>query len=118
MTDAQNRKICALPLSVYCADKPCEPYSAAIVTARALVSRNEIWGTAEIGTCGSLELVHRGAWYMHEYEYYDGEKMVGAEVSVDNLGQFCDGKSGFARYGNVPTCKATPTEIILDGSVP
>lgn len=52
---------------------------------------------------------------MHEQEYFDGEKMIGAEVSVDNLGQFCDGKSGYARYGNVPTCTPTPTEVILDG---
>ncbi len=118
MTDSQNRKVCELPLSVYCADKPCEAYSAAVVTARGLVSRTEMWSTAEIETCGTMKVVHRGAWYISELEYFDGEKLVGAEVSVDNLAQFCDGKSGHARYGNVPVCTFTPTEIILDGGVP
>ena len=55
---------------------------------------------------------------MHELEYFDGEKLIGAEVSVDNLNQFCDGRSGLARYGNVPACTFTPTEIILDGGIP
>lgn len=119
VVDAQNRKICEMPLSVYCADKLCQPYSTAAGTARALRPRAEIWSTAEIGTCGSLKAIHRGAWYMHELEYFDGEKLVGAEESVDNLSQFCDGKSGHARYGNVPTsCTFTPTEIILDGGIP
>jgi hypothetical protein len=117
VVDAQNRKICELPLSVYCADKTCEPYSAAAVTARALVSRTGIWATAELGTCGSFKVIHRGAWYMHEIEFFDGEKLVGAEVSVDNLNQFCDGRSGHARYGNAPACTFAATEIILDGGV-
>jgi hypothetical protein len=113
--DAQNRKICELPLSSYCAEEPCEAFSKAAVTARALVSRTGIWGTVEIGTCGSFEVIERGAWYMHDSQIFDGEKLVGAEVSVDNLSQFCDGKSGHARYGTVPVCTFTPTEIILDG---
>jgi hypothetical protein len=118
VVDAQNRKICELPLSSYCADRPCESFSKAAVTARTLVSRREIWGTVEIGTCGSFNVIHRGAWYMHEIEFFDGEKLIAAEVSVDNLSQFCDGKTGQAHYGNVPACTFTPNEIILDGGIP
>jgi hypothetical protein len=110
--------ICELPLSSYCADSPCEAFSKATVTARALASPRGIWGTVEIGTCGSFRFVHRGVWYMREIEFFDGEKLVGAEVSVDNLNQFCDGKTGQAHYGNVPACTFTTTEIILDGGIP
>lgn len=116
MTDGQNHKVCELPISVYCTDNACDSHSYAAATARALVARTGSWQSVDLGTCGRLAFIHRAAWYMDQHEYFDGERLVGAEVSVDNLVQFCNGKSGHARYGEVPTCTATTTEIILDGN--
>jgi hypothetical protein len=119
VVDAENRKICELPLSVYCAEQTCQPFSDAAVGARALVSRTGIWSSVDIGACDAFTYVHRGAWYMSELEYYDASgKLIGADVGVDNLSQFCDGKSGHARYGKIPACTLVPHEIILDGGIP
>jgi hypothetical protein len=107
-----------MPLSAYCAQNPCGSFSDATIAARALASRAEIWSGADIGVCGAFTYVHRGAWYMSELEYYDASgALVGAEVRVDNLGQFCDHKSGAANYGKIPACTLRASEIILDGGV-
>lgn len=117
--DAKHRKTCELPLSTYCSEQNCQSFLDAAVAARALVSRTGMWSTADIGTCDAFTYVRRAAWYMSEIEYYDASgKLIGAEVGVDNLGQFCDGKSGYARYGNVPACTLAAREIILDGGIP
>jgi hypothetical protein len=100
-----------------CEGRPrCPTYADALAELRELRKNPREWGHAETGPCNGGHYVWKHVWYMSVHEYFDANgTMVGASTSVDNLGQFCDGKSGFARYGVVPECARAPSEIVLDG---
>ena len=118
VVDAKGLKSCELPMSAYCKNNSCVAFADAVIAAHALSSGSSPWSNADVGTCGSARYVHRAAWYMSQIEYFDAAgKLIGAQESVDNLSQFCAGKTGSARYGKTPTCAMAATEIVLDGGL-
>jgi len=106
---------CEMPLAAYCEDRPCPTHAEAYAALKALAQKPQEWARAEAGTCGELRYILRSVWYMADQAYFDTSgKLVGAERRVDNLGQYC-GKSGWARYGAVPSCTPARSEVVLDG---
>ena len=106
--------VCELPLSGACETAGgCPSYPVAVSGLRGGQST---WSHIETGTCDRGHYTRRSAWYMTRVDYFDPSgKMLGASESVDNVSQFCDGRSGRALYGTLPKCTPTPTEVIWDG---
>jgi hypothetical protein len=108
---------CELPLALAC-DKArgCPSYPEALAEIHALATNPREWGRAEAGTCGDGHYTLTSVWYMTVRSYFDrGGTMIGAQHTVDNLNQYCEGKAGTATFGVIPTCKPRPTDVVLDG---